>query len=407
MNAPRSVGVGIVGAGFLAQTRARCYARTAGVHANIVAVCSRTEEKARAYADQHGIALATTDLEELLSRDDVQLVDLCVPNHLHRPFTERVAAAGKHVACTKPLTAYVGQDLPDGATDEDVSAKPRGEMLKLALADAEAMVEACAKADVQLMYGENWVHAPAIRRATELVLAGDSVALELRGWESHSGSHTPYSRLWRYNGGGALIRLAAHPIGAMLHLKRAEGLARDGEPIRAVAVTAEVADLSKAAARGATPEVATGWVDVENWGCAVLHFSDGTRGVAYGSDNQLGGMESKLEILTSTGHLKCNLSPHDMLRTYAAADGAFGDEYMMEKASTQAGWNSAIPNEDWSSGHLSMCENFALSAAEGRPAASDGALGLEVTRVIYSAYLAAEQGRRVSLEQADQSPDHM
>jgi predicted dehydrogenase len=398
MNAQESVGVGVVGAGFLAQTRARCYSRAAGVHARLAAVCSRTEEKARAYADQHGVPVVTTELDELLAREDVQLVDLCVPNHLHRPFTERAAAAGKHVACTKPLTAYVGQDLPQDAPDEQVSAKPRREMLELAVADAQAMVKACADAGVQLMYGENWVHAPAIRRAGELLTASDAVALELRGWESHSGSHTPYSRLWRYNGGGAMIRLAAHPIGAMLALKRAEGLARDGEPIRPVAVTAEVADLSQAATRGAAPQVATGWVDVENWGCAVLQFSDGTRGVAYGSDNQLGGMESKLEILTSTGHLKCNLSPHDMLRTYAAQDGAFGDAYIMEKASTQAGWNTALPDEDWSSGHLAMCEDFARAAAEGRPAASDGALGLEVTRVIYTAYVAAEEGRRVTLE---------
>ncbi|MDA1263543.1 MAG: Gfo/Idh/MocA family oxidoreductase [Planctomycetota bacterium] len=398
MSAPASVGVGLVGAGFLAQTRARCYSNVGGVDARLVAVCSRTQEKAQAFADQHQVANTCADLDELLARDDVHLVDLCVPNHLHRPFTERAAAAGKHVACTKPLTAYVGQDLAEDASDADVSATPRAQMLELAVADAQAMVDACASAGVQLMYGENWVHAPAIRRAGELLRAGDAVALELRGWESHSGSHTPYSRLWRYNGGGALIRLAAHPIGAMIALKRAEGVARDGQPIRPVAVTAEVADLSVPAARGATPTIATGWVDVENWGCALIHFSDGTRGVAYGSDNQLGGMESKLEIMASTGHLKCNLSPHDMLRTYAASDGAFGDEYVMEKASTQAGWNYAIPNEDWSSGHLAMCADFAQAVAQGRPAASDGLLGLEVTKVIYSAYVSAAEGRRISLD---------
>lgn len=392
-----TVGVGLVGSGFLAQTRARCYARVAGVHAPIVSVCSRTEESAAKFAGEFGIGSTTTELDELLARDDVQLVDLCVPNHLHRPFTERAAAAGKHVVCTKPLTAYVGQDLPEGASDADVSAKPRGEMLKLAVDDAQAMVDACNQAGVNLMYGENWVHAPSIRRAIELLLAGDAVALDMRGWEGHSGSHSPYSRLWRYNGGGALIRLAAHPIGAMLALKRAEGIARDGEPVRAVAVTAEVADLSVAAKRGAEPKVATGWVDVENWGCAVIHFSDGTRGVAYGSDNQLGGMESKLEVMASTGHFKCNLSPHDMLRAYAVEDGAFGDEYVMEKASTQAGWNTTIPNEDWSSGHLAMCEEFAHAVAEGRRTASDGELGLEVTRIVYSAYVSAQEGRRVDL----------
>jgi predicted dehydrogenase len=397
MNQQATVGVGIVGAGFLAETRARCYPRVAGVQARLTAVCSRTPEKAAAFADRHGVDSVCADLDQLLARDDVQLVDLCVPNHLHRPFTERAAAAGKHVVCTKPMAAYVGQDLGEDASDAQVSAVPKREMLELAVADGAAMVAACRSNGVRLMYGENWVYAPAFRRAGELLRAGDAAVLELRGWESHSGSHSPYSRLWRYNGGGALIRLAAHPIGAMLALKRAEGLARDGQPITTVAVTAEVADLSKAAARGPKAQVATGWVDVENWGCVMLHFSDGTRGVAYGSDNQLGGMESKLEILASTMHLKCNISPHDMLRAYAVQDGAFGDENLMEKAATQAGWSTPIPNEDNSSGHLAMCEDFAHSAAEDRPATSDGELGLAVTRVIYSAYLSADEGRRVAV----------
>ena len=86
-----------------------------------------------------------------------------------------------------------------------------------------------------------------------------------------------------------------------------------------------------------------------------------------------------------------------MLRSYATTDGAFGDEYVMEKASTQAGWNTPIPNEDWSSGHLAMCEEFANAVAEGRGTDSDGQLGLEVTRVIYSAYVSAAEGRRVEL----------
>lgn len=397
MSQTTSVGVGVVGAGFLAETRARCYPRTGGVRGRIVAVASRSRKSAADFGERHGVAHVCEDLDELLALPEVQLVDLCVPNHLHRPFAEAAARAGKHVVCTKPLTAYVGQDLPADAPDEAVSATPRAKMLELAVADAQAMVDTAKEHGVQLMYGENWVHAPSIRRARELLLSSGGVALELRGWESHNGSHTPYSKLWRYTGGGALIRLGAHPIGAMLHLKHAEGMALDGAPVRPVAVTCEVADLSVAAARGSSTHVATGWKDVENWGSCVISFSDGTRGTALGSDNQLGGMESKLELMGSNFHLKCNLSPNDLLRSYAPEEGVFGDGYMMEKASTQAGWNTPIPSEDWSSGHLAMCEDFVTAVAEGRPALSDGELGLEVTRVVYAAYLSAAEGRRVEL----------
>jgi predicted dehydrogenase len=395
MTQPDPIGVALVGAGFLAETRARCYAAT---QARVVAIASSTRARADAFAARHGIPRVCADLDELLGVPGVDLVDLCVPNHLHRPFAEAAAAAGKHVVCTKPLSAYVGQDLAPDAPDEAVSATPRARMLEVAVADARAMVDAARANGVQLMYGENWVHAPAIRRARELLVASGGAALELRGWESHSGSHTPYAKLWRYNGGGALIRLAAHPIGAMLHLKRAEGLARNGVPIRPLAVTAETADVSPAgAATGREVHVGVGWKDVENWGCAVLAFDDGSRGVAYGSDTLLGGMESKLEVLASNCHLKCNLSPNDLLRSYAPADGVFGDQYMMEKASTQAGWNTPIPNEDWSSGHMSMCAEFVAAARAGRPAASDGELGLDVTRVVYAAYVSSAEGRRVQL----------
>ena len=400
MSGKKIIGVGIVGAGFLAETRARCYARTSEVRADLIAVTSRTGDSARSYAERHDVQHVCADIDSLLALSEVDVVDLCVPNHLHRPFAEAAARAGKHVVCTKPLTAYVGQDLAQDAPDEEVSARPRREMLALAVADAGAMVAVAKENGVQLMYGENWIYAPSIRRARELLLASRGVALEMRGWETHNGSHTPYSKLWRYTGGGALIRLGAHPIGAMLHLKRAEGLARDGQAIRPVAVSCEVADLSRAAAVGAKAHVATGWKDVENWGCCVISFSDGTRGVAIGSDNQLGGMESKLEILGSNYHLKCNLSPNDLLRSYATEAGVFGEEYVMEKASTQAGWNTPIPAEDWSSGHLSMCEDFAAASAEGRSAVADGELGLEVTRVVYAAYVAAEEGQRVELDRS-------
>ena len=76
-----SVGIGIVGAGFLAETRARCYAKAAGVRTRLAAVCSRTPEKAAEYAQRHNVGAICADLDELLARDDVQLVDLCVPNH--------------------------------------------------------------------------------------------------------------------------------------------------------------------------------------------------------------------------------------------------------------------------------------------------------------------------------------
>src|SRR5512145_317837 len=257
----KQVGIGIIGAGFLAETRARCYAQVSGYNAQIVAVAARTEANAVKYAQRHGVPKSFSDYHDLLALPEVDMVDLCVPNHLHRPVAEAAAAAGKHIVCTKPLTAYVGQDLPAEATDEEIATTDRRRMLAVATADAQAMVEAAQKAGVHLMYGENWVYAPSITRAEGLIITSQGTIVEMRGGECHSGSHSPYSKIWRYTGGGALLRLATHPIGAMLYLKQQEGLARNGQPIRPIAVSAEVGDLSRipSVTAEAKPWMVTGW----------------------------------------------------------------------------------------------------------------------------------------------------
>lgn len=399
MQERKRVRLGMIGAGFLAETRARCYAQVGGYDVQIVAVAARSEESARAYARRHGVPQLFTDYNQLLALDEVDVVDLCIPNHLHRPVTEAAAAAGKHIVCTKPLTAYVGQDLAAEASDQEIAGRDRATMLQVATEDARAMVEAAETAGVHLMYGENWIYAPAIQRAEGLMAQAQGTILEMRGGECHNGSHSPFSKIWRYTGGGALIRLGAHPIGAMLYLKQQEGRARNGEPIRPVVVSAEVSDLSQipAVANADKHWMVTGWQDVENWAGVFITFADGSRGIVYASDAVLGGMESKLEIFLDNGQFKCNLSPHDLLQTYTPDPSILGDAYIMEKVSTSAGWTTPLPNEDWSSGHLAMCQEFIEAVAEDRPARAGGRLGLDVIRVIYAAYLAAQRGERVEL----------
>ena len=330
------VRVGVVGAGFLAETRARCWRAAHG--AQLQGVAARRPERAHDFARRHGLPRSFERFEALIESPEIDLVDLCVPNRLHRPMAVAAAEAGKHVLCTKPLAAYVGQDLDDEADDEAIGGRDRTIMADVALADARAMVDAATRSGVRLFYGENWVFAPPIVRARSLLDRAGAALLELRGWEAHSGSHSDYAKSWRHAGGGA------HPIGAMLFLKRAEGLRTIGRPIRPIAVTGEVADLTRVDGVTETNlRVASGWRDVENWGCAILQFSDGSRGIAQGSDNLLGGMESRLEIHASNATLRCSLSPHDLVRAYAPDADVFGDAYLQEKLDSGAGWSTPLP----------------------------------------------------------------
>ena len=388
MASSRAVNIGIIGTGFIAETRARCYAGVGGYQPRIVAAASRTRARADDYARRHGVPDVYDDYRRILDRADIDVVDLCVPNHLHRPLTEEAAAAGKHVIVSKPLTAFDGP-----------GSVARAEMLQTAVASATAMVEATQRAGVQLMYGENWVYAPSIEKAARLAEAAGGAILDMRGGECHSGSHSPYSKEWRYTGGGALLRLGVHALGAMLYLKRQEGVRRSGTPIRPRAVIAEVGDLTATPGFAAEAQhwLGSGWVDVENWGTAVITFDDGTRATVFASDAVLGGMESSLQLLLSNAHLKCNLSHNRLLDAFAPDPSVFGSEYLMEKLETSAGWSQPQPDEDWAQGHRHMIQDFVSAIAEGRPARADGALGLDVIHVIYAAYVAAEEGRRVVL----------
>jgi predicted dehydrogenase len=337
----------------------------------------------------------------------VDLLDLCVPNALHRSFAELGAEAGLHVLCTKPLAAYCGQGLAADSTDAEVAARPALDQWRLAVGDARAMRDAFLRGDGRLFYGENWLYAPSFQRALGLLERANSPVLEMRGWECHSGSHASYARSLREAGGGALLRLGAHPIGAMLHVKREEGRRLDGRAVLPVSVIAEVADCSRAVTdRGMPSRVASDWGDVENWGLVSIAFEDGSRGVATGSDNWLGGMDSRLQLLAARARLECNLSPSDALRAYTPESDVFGDENLMEKLDTGAGWSTPMPDEDWTSGHLSMCQSVADSARAGTPAAGDADLGVAVTSLVYAAYQSAAEGRRVALAELEAGDTH-
>ena len=392
--------IGMIGAGFLAETRARCYTKVSGYQVEIVAVAARTKESARNYARRHQIDHVFTNYRDLLAMPDIDVVDLCVPNNLHRAMTEEAARAGKHIICTKPLTAYVGQDLPENTPENLISHVDRRQMRAVAEEDAQAMNDAAVKAGVFLMYGENWIYAPSIQKALSLIKKSKGTILEMRGGERHKGSHSPFSKKWCHTGGGALLRMGAHPIGAMLYLKQIEGIERDRKPIRPLAVSAEVGDLSqiKSVKENNDVWISTGWEDVENWATVIITFTDGSKAVVHASDIVLGGMESHLQILLSNAHIKCNLSPNNLLEAYAPHAQVFGDEYIIEKTDTSAGWSTPMPDEDWTAGHLAMCQDFIEAVAENRPPLADGQLGLEVIRTIYAAYSAAAEGNKVYLE---------
>ena len=97
------LGAAIWGAGWVSGEHLKAY--TANSNTNDVAIGSRTKEGARARAAKQGIECDVyDDLDEMLQRDDLDLVSICTPHHLHVSNLEKIAEAGKHALIEKPLT---------------------------------------------------------------------------------------------------------------------------------------------------------------------------------------------------------------------------------------------------------------------------------------------------------------
>jgi predicted dehydrogenase len=215
------VRVGIVGAGFVAHLHGEGYRQVRGIDVELRWVAATRPERAAAFAAHFGVGQAAPDVAVILTDPAVDVVDLCVPNHLHAPLAVAAARAGKHVIVEKPLTGFFG----DART-------PRAEMLRRALAAADEILGACREAGVRLCYAENWVYAPPIQKARRLLTAAGGPILRMVGEESHSGTHAAANKRWETGGGGSLLGKGCHPLGGILYLKADEGRRLRGRPGR-------------------------------------------------------------------------------------------------------------------------------------------------------------------------------
>jgi len=99
-----TVRVGVVGTGFIGAVHVRAAARAG---ATSIAVADATPEIGRAAAARMRADRAFDSADELIASDEIDVVHICTPNHLHAPLAEQALAAGKHVVCEKPLAIDV------------------------------------------------------------------------------------------------------------------------------------------------------------------------------------------------------------------------------------------------------------------------------------------------------------
>lgn len=391
MKAP--VRVGIIGAGFSAALHAAALGHVRGVAVRIAAVASRGGDRANAFARTWGVPTVYSHPAHLIADPEIDVVCVCLPNSLHAEMVLAALNAGKHVICEKPMTGAFGPSRAATGMERALAERERS------AASAEEIRTAAERSGRTFMYAENWIYAPAITKVVRLLEVSGGRVLDIRAEESHSGSHAPLSRRREAAGGGALLMLGSHPIGAVLHIKRMEASFAGVPAPRVTSVTAETARLHESRAVAASDHawIVSDWDDVETWANAVLAFEDGTRATIAASFAMLGGVRNQIEVYATNGAYRSNLTPNDSLLAFTPDGNAFGSEYLHEKVESRTGWIFASPDEEWVRGYPQEMQDFIECVAYGRRPLADLTIASQVVDIVYAAYLSAEQGVRIEM----------
>ena len=194
----RPIRIGLIGAGQRGQQHLENYQLVAG--AEIVAVADINEALAQSVAARFKIPHVYTDYRDLLQRDDLEAVDICLHNNLHRPVTVAAMEAGKHVYCEKPMAG--------------------------SYADAKIMYDTAQALGRRLAIQLFTLFKPETRAAKLLIDDGylgelyhaRSTGFRRRGRPYVDGYGTPTFVQKRHAAGGALYDMGVYHIARLLYL---------------------------------------------------------------------------------------------------------------------------------------------------------------------------------------------
>ncbi len=179
--------VGLIGCGVMGRSLATHLVTIE--QAKLVGVCDAVEEVAKALGDELGV-LATTQMEGLLARDDLDAVLIATPGFTHADLTVAAAQARKHVFCEKPMA--------------------------LTLEDCDRMIAACRKNGVNLMVGQVCRYHPIHAKVKELIASGELGGLLCITVHRLSGGYGDrWAKGWRRSkalSGGMLMEVNTHEL---------------------------------------------------------------------------------------------------------------------------------------------------------------------------------------------------
>ncbi|SHJ20375.1 Gfo/Idh/MocA family protein [Lutispora thermophila] len=383
--------IGMVGCGYAAFLHGNGFEKVCGLPIRLKTICGTTLSKAEAVRDRYGFEKACTDFDELINDPEINVIDILTPTNLHIPMAIKALKAGKHVICEKPLTGYFGEPGQENVG----KTVPKSVMYEKVLQEMEELKKVIEESKKKFFYAENFVFATPVQRAAEILTNKKSKITFMRGDEFIIGSSSPLAGKWNKFGGGTMMRNATHIITAMLWLKKKEAEAR-GENITIKSIVADCGFITECLTEEEHKYVKSHPEDVEDLASVMITFSDGTKCLATSSDSILGGSKNEIEIFTNDSSMRCHLTQNDLLDAYMADEKGLENVYYAELLPSKLGWNKVFVSDEIIRGYTGELQSFAESIAHDKEPESGFDLAYETMKVLYSAYVSAEEGRRVT-----------
>jgi predicted dehydrogenase len=290
----RVVNVALIGYAFMGRAHSNAYRQVTRffsprLRPRMKVICGRGKAGVEAARAEYGWDEAATDWEAVIKRDDIDLVDICTPGHLHAPIAIAAARAGKAVICEKPMANT--------------------------LREAERMLAAVRAAGVAHMVCHNYRRAPAVALAKQMIDDGALGEIRhFRGSYMQDWLVDPASPLsWRLDkktaGSGALGDLASHSVDLARFLV--------GEITEA---TGDLRTFTKTRPLPDRPR-ARGRVTVDDAASALLRFANGAMG-AIDVTRMAPGRKNcnRFEINGSAGSIAFDLERMNELEVYLTSD---------------------------------------------------------------------------------------
>lgn len=310
-----NVRIAMLGSGFVAEFYMQGLANVN--NQQVVINYSRTAKRAKELAARWNIPESSTRLEDVISRTDIDLFIIALPNEEHLPVSLALSKARRHQVCTKPL------------------ARNRVE--------AKKMFEAARRSGCIHGYAETEVFAPAVVKARETIERGGiGRVLWVRSRESHSGPHSPHFWDVEKTGGGAMNDLACHCVEAARYF-----FGKENPIVEVMAWGDRLVHHKKT--KG------------EDNALLVLKFASGGIGHCELSWTCKGGLDLRNEIHGDEGSIFTDVTRGTPITSFTSQPSG----YVIEKADIDFGWTRALPEEAFAYGYQAEMRHFVECVAKG------------------------------------------